>query len=419
MNQTLPPVTDATRTAPPCRLLAALATFSTARGATLGATLCAALLALPFAAAPTAVLAQAAELPTVSEARGVNERTVGVVFHYENSYRQLLADITKAMEESDAGVRMVPMIGGSHVQTVYDMLYLDGVDLGITHSDVVEFMARVQDYGRGYAHIRNLAEIATEKVAIIAGEGIESIEDLAGKKVNVRYPGSGADVTGTIVFDILGIEVEKTRFDKVEALEKIRSGEIAATVYLIEEPEEAFTALSPDDGVTLLELPRGEELLEHYRPSKLEPEDFPALISEGSAIPTLAVPVVIAAYNWTPGDPFRYEKVRRFASAFMENFETIRENDEEGRWESVSLEAEVPGLERYAVIGELLAERDALERQRETEARETRIAELSARREALIAQLTGALDGDSADPAEIEELEKLVEEFQQRLESDE
>ena len=349
-------------------------------------------------------LAQGAALPTVAEARTVNERTVGVVFHYEDIYRQLVNDISREMDAASAGVRLVPMVGGSHVQTVYDMLYLEGVDFGITHSDVIEFMAREQNYGRGYVHIRNVAEILTEKVAIIAGEGYESIDDLAGEKVNMRYPGSGADVTGTIVFDILGIEVEPTRFDKLDALEKVKSGEIAATVYLIEEPEEAFTALSPDDGVNLLELPRGEELLAHYHASKLEPEDFPALISEGSAIPTLAVPVIIAAYNWTPADPFRYEKVGRFAEAFVANFEAIKENDAAGRWSEVELGREVPGLENYTVVDELVGERDAAVRSAE-------LAELTARRDRLMDRLAGALEGGDTDPDEIERLEQLVEQF--------
>ena len=318
-------------------------------------------------------------------------------------------------------VRVVPIIGLNHVQTIYDMLYMRGIDLGIVHSDVLEYMARTTGYPRVYQRISSLVELWTQKVAIIAGEQYRSLADLEGQKVNFRAPGKGSDVTGTILFDAVGIEVEPTRFDELEALEKVKSGEIAATVYVIEEPIEAFTSLSPADEVRLLGLPQSDALLAHYRAAELTQAEFPELIKGDGAVLSLAVPVILAGYNWPRSDNVRYEKARRFAAALVDGLDELKETHPE-RWGNVSLDRDVPNVQRLWMIDDVLAERAATvereaeaEREQEAAAAAARTAELRAEQERLMAQLSERLQSGSAGAEELAELERLIEQFRQLL----
>ena len=398
MRQPLPPASPRrTRPSPPVH-----------RGAL------ARLAALGLALAP-ALPTVAAELPTRAEAREVNDRTVGIVFHYEDVYQRMIADMAEHFV--DDGVRLVPIIGVNHVQTVYDMLYMHGVDLGIVHSDVLEDMARTQGYDGIERRINALFELFGEKIAVIAGEEYGSLQDLAGRKVNFRTPGKGSDVTATILFDTLGIDVEPTRVaDKLEALEQVKSGEIAAMVYLIEEPVEAFTSLSPADGVRLLALPREEALLEHYREARLTEEDFPELIKGEGAVMTLEVPVIVAAYNWPRSETWRYEKEHRFVEALLADLEALRTGPSAERWASASVVDAVPGVPRLAMVDEVVAEREALERRAAEEATAARTAEIRAEQEALMTRLSARLEGGAGDPDELVEMEKLLERMQTILE---
>ena len=359
----------------------------------------------------------AAELPTIVEASQVNQNTLGVVFHYEDVYHRYITDMAEAFGESD-GLRVVPIIGLNHVQSVYDMLYMRGIDLGIVHSDVLEYMARVQGYTRVYQRINALAELFAEKIAVIAGEDHRSLGDLSGLKVNFGKLGKGSDVAGTLLFDTLGIEVEPTRFDKDEALEKVKSGDIAAMIYLIEGPEDAFTSLSPADEIRLVALPQDERLLAHYRVSELTSEEFPELIKGDGAVPSLEVPVIVAAYNWPASETARYEKSRRFTTALLDGLDGLREKDE-ALWGEFRIAEDVPGVPRLPLVDTILAERAALERRLAAQEAAEREAQLRARRQELMAELAGQLEQGSVDQEALGELERLIEQFQKTLDEGE
>ena len=341
-------------------------------------------------------VAAADELPTRSDSRLVNERTVGIAFHSEDVYRQLVGDLAGAVV--DANVRLVPIIGFNHAQTVYDMLYMEGVDLGIVHADVFEYMAQEQGEQLVTRRIGSFAELFSEKIAIIANESYGTLAELDGRKVNFQAPGEGTDITGTVLFDAAEVEVEPTRLDEVEALERVKTGEIAAMVYLVDEPLEAFASLSRTDGVRLLALPQTEPLLERYRAAELTGEEFPGLIDEGGAVPSLEVPTIVAAYNWPETRPARFGKVKRFAESMVDNLDGLKSEGEAAeRWKSVSLTSEVPGTSRSQIVEVVLEER---------------VESLRARQRELVEALTERLASGNVG---VSELETLIEQLQAML----
>lgn len=357
----------------------------------------------------SSVMAQS--LPTLNDARVVNDSTVGIVFHFEDYYRRLIDDMSKALPGEQA-LRIVPIIGNNHVQTIYDMLFMQGVDLGIVHSDVLEYIARYQDYEQVYRLINGLVELYGERVAIIANDSIESLEDLAGQRVNFGIAGKGADITATLVFDTLGVAVEPVRLGLEEALEQVKSNEIAAHVHLLEDPVDELLALRPEDGVRLLALPQSTELLKIYDRGELTSNDFPNLIDGEQTIQSLSVAVMIATYNWRPRDKYRYNKLLRFVTAFGENFDVLASGEYDSIWQSVSLAKDIPGAVRLPMFQNMLdefretrAQEIALEERRTAE-------ELDALREELLTEINARIEVVK----EPEQLQGLFEDLEQLVE---
>jgi TRAP-type uncharacterized transport system substrate-binding protein len=307
-----------------------------------------------------ALASQTEALPTMQEARGMNEGTVGIVFHYEDLYVQLTDNMKSVLDKGNE-IRLVQSLGDNHVQTIYDMLYLKGIDLGIVHSDVLEFMERTQYFPVEKKWIRYLVKLFDEKVVIIANSTYKKIEDLSGRPVNFAKAGKGRYITGTLLFDTLGINVEPLEINKKVALKKVKSGEIAAMVYLIEDQlAPGFHDLTADDNVRLLTIPQTKKLLTIYNPTELTHEDFPNLIPEGESSPSIAVGVMLASYNW-PTDHWRHEKVARFVEAFVSKFDEFKDPRYDPAWKNVSLLADVPRWSRLPVMDILVQEKIAFQ----------------------------------------------------------
>ncbi len=62
-------------------------------------------------------------------------------------------------------------------------------------------------------------------------------------------------------------------------------------------------------------IPYSGPLQSDYLPSELRAEDYPSLIPPGGRVDTVAVPAILAAYNWAP----KTERYRNRVAAFREN----------------------------------------------------------------------------------------------------
>ena len=60
-------------------------------------------------------------------------------------------------------------------------------------------------------------------------------------------------------------------------------------------------------------LPVPIEDFDFYLPSELTNADYPQLIAPGEKVQTIAVPTILAAYNW-PKDSDRYRRVARLTT---------------------------------------------------------------------------------------------------------
>jgi len=304
---------------------------------------------LCFAAIATGAAAQQAE----SLRERINRGTVGIISGgIGGTYIRIATDLANVLDNGD-DIRVLAIMGKGSVQNIDDILYLRGIDIGIVQSDVFTFVKRQRKHPNIDRRIRYITKLYNEEFHLLANGAIANVQDLAGKKVNFGVQGSGTHMTATIVFETLGIEVEPVSFDQALAVEKVKSGEIAATVYVAGKPATLFKDLVPGDPVRFLEIPLSDKILETYLPSRLSSEDYPNIIPDGQAVNTLAVGAVMAVYNWPPDHP-RYKKVSRFIDAFFSRFEEFQKPPRHPKWREVSLTAVVPGWKRFSAANEWL-----------------------------------------------------------------
>jgi uncharacterized protein len=276
----------------------------------------------------------------------VNQGTVGIISGgVDGTYIRIASDLASVLDNGFE-LRVLPIVGKGSVQNITDILYLRGIDIGIVQSDVLAFIKRQGIHPTIEDRIRYITKLYNEEFHLLAGEGINTIQDLAGKKVNFGIAGSGTYMTASTVFNDLNVEVEPVSYDQALALEKLKTGEIGGMVYVAGKPTALFRNLEGTDGIHLVDVPATPKLLETYLPSLFSHEDYPLLVPEGEPVETVAVGAVMAVYNWDP-QTYRYRKVENFVKAFFDNFDEFLKTPRHQKWQEVNLAAVVPGWIRF------------------------------------------------------------------------
>ncbi len=287
-----------------------------------------------------------AQAQTTEELRDrVNRGTVGIVTGGVNgTYIRIGADLAAVLDAED--LRILAILGKGSVQNVADLLYLRGMDVAIVQSDVLEFLRQQGVYANIANRVHYITKLYNEEFHLLARPGINSIAELQGRTVNVDSKGSGTAMTTTVIFDVLGIQVETTHHDQSLALEQLRNGQIDALVYVAGKPTTLFKDIATGSGLHFLPIDYTPRLMETYLPARLGSADYPGLIPAGETVNTVAVGAVLAVYSWNPGQG-RYAKVARFVNRFFENFQTFQQPSRHPKWREVSLPAVVPGWTRF------------------------------------------------------------------------
>src|SRR6266404_152572 len=192
--------------------------------------------------------------------------------------------------------------------------------------------------------ITYIAKLLLEELHVLARADIRKVEDLAGKKVNF---GGGATVTGPAVLDLLQVKVEPVFDNRMLALQKLKSGEIAAVAYVAAKPAPLFDVLRGGEGLHLIAIPYKPALSAVYLPARLTADDYPRLVPADQPIDTIAVSTVLVAVNLQP-DTERYRNMVNFVDAFFTQFPRLQEAQFNPKWRDVNLAAELPGWKRFA-----------------------------------------------------------------------
>lgn len=285
----------------------------------------------------------------------VNNWTVGIAGGLmEGTFLRFAAELAKALDDGD-NLRILPVVTFGAAENVSDLLYLKGIDISLTHADVFEEFRRNKKAANVEKRVNYISQMYIGELHVYARPEIKTLKDLEGKKVGFHTKGAGPTITGPILFERLGINVEPVFINNAIAMEReLRSGEIAAVLHTVGSPNDLFAKYKPDPGFHFLPVEFSEKFADYYVPSTLGYEQYPNLFKPGEKVETLGVPVVLAVYNW-PRESDRFRRVERFIQSYFENFDRLKKPPFHPKWKEINLAAKVPGWNRYFVAEEMLA----------------------------------------------------------------
>lgn len=284
----------------------------------------------------------------------INQNTVTVISGNPNgTYLFLAYDLSAVLDDGDT-LRVLPIIGKGGYQNVLDILHLKGVDLGITQSNIMTYLKRTGEMGSNIdQRLAYVAKLYNEEMHILAGPGIEKLEDLSGKVVNFSDTGSGTQFSTRLIFEALGIKAQEINVGQADGYLKVKTGEIAATVLIAGKPAGSFGKFKLEPGMKLLPMPYVAALENDYFPAVLTHEDYPNLIEKGRTIETIAVGAVLAVYNW-PRDTDRYRRVAKFTDAFFDKIDEFSKSPRHSKWRETNLAQPLKGWIRFPAAQERL-----------------------------------------------------------------
>ena len=192
----------------------------------------------------------------------INANTISIVSGNLNAtYLTIAYDLSAVLDDGDE-FRVLPVIGKGGGQNLRDVRFLKGVDLGITQSILLSAARRSNEIGSIDDKIVYIAKLFNEELHLVvrADSGIESIEQLAGKKINFSDVGSGTQLSTRDIFSRLKIQVDELNMGQADAFERLKSGEIAATVLIAGKPASAMAKLKAAEGFRFLPHPVREAI---------------------------------------------------------------------------------------------------------------------------------------------------------------
>src|SRR5262249_51335101 len=159
----------------------------------------------------------------------MNAWTVGLAAgRIEGAPLRFAAEMARVVDDG-ANMLVLPIVTRGPTENLNSLLYLKGVDLAIINADALE------EYRIGFPDIRQpinyLLKLFPSELHVFVPE-IQSLQDLAGKKVNFNTQGTAAAYSGPLIFSRLGVDVDKTFIPHQVALQQMRKGEMAAVVFI-------------------------------------------------------------------------------------------------------------------------------------------------------------------------------------------
>jgi hypothetical protein len=285
------------------------------------------------------------------EIEKLNAWTVGLAAgQLEGAPIRFASDIARVVDDGD-NLHVLPIVTRGPAENVEALLYLRGVDVAIINSDALEqFKSLVPNIDKRITYILNLFP---SELHIFVRPEIKSLDDLKGKKVNFNTPGTTAAYSGPLIFEQLKLDVDKTFIPHQVALEQMRTGQgdMEAVVFITSKPVDAFLHGKWDPGFKFLPVPYQDSGL--YLPSTLTSNDYPLFIPQGEEVQTISIPTILAAFSWAKGTD-RYKRVERLTNYLFNRLDKLQGPGFHPKWKDVTLNAKVPGLNRFPAAQEWL-----------------------------------------------------------------
>jgi TRAP transporter TAXI family solute receptor len=266
---------------------------------------------------------------------------------------QIAADLARALNDGP-NLRLIPMVGESSIQNVTDLLFLKGADLAVVQSDVLSHLKRTKRIAGIEERIQYVTKLHSEEFHVLARMKYMCLADLSGRKVNFGPEGSGTALTAETVFESHQVKVQPQYMDQAMALEKLKTGEIDATVLVSGKPSPVFDKIRYTDRVHFLDVEFVDALQKDYLPTIMTHDDYPDLIARNETVGTVAVSAVLAVASAKPGTE-QHRKVSRFVETFLGRLEKLRQPPRHVKWQEVNPALPLTGWVRFSAVQQWLA----------------------------------------------------------------
>lgn len=205
--------------------------------------------------------------------------------------------ITATAEAAGASVANVKLLGNKDVESAF------------VAADIMDaaYNGKAQFAGAALKNIRALGALYPETVQIVTRTdmGINSIKDLKGKRISSGSPGSGQYQLLTDLLRVNGLSRSDVKEDSssfTQAVDKIKDGNLEATVITAGVPTAAVTDFAQSHGLKVIPL-AGPEVAVLLKDQPFYTQvDLAANSYKGqtAAVPTLAVMAIWATHDGVP-----------------------------------------------------------------------------------------------------------------------
>jgi TRAP-type uncharacterized transport system substrate-binding protein len=205
--------------------------------------------------------------------------------------------------------------------------------------------------------ISYVAKVAESELHLIVRNDspANGIFDLEGKRVAIGDANSGTALTSRLMLRLLGIRATAIFMDKANALEALKNEELDAVFMLGAKPLPILQNVREEDGLRLvgIEFPFDADSSEVYHEAEFVPTDYPNLVKD-KLLPTISVPVVLAAYGKFGRSSTRHKNIETFTRAFIDTIPRLQQPPRHPKWAEIDLSERIPGWTRLSVVDQVL-----------------------------------------------------------------
>jgi TRAP transporter TAXI family solute receptor len=285
----------------------------------------------------------------------LNANTIALISGNPNDTDLSIAyDLSDVLDDGD-NFRILPVVGKGGGQNIKDVRFLKGIDLGITQSIILNEFRASNEIGNIDDKIDYITKLFNEEMHVVvrADSGITSLAQLDGKKVNFSDVGSGTQLSSRDIFARLGVHPIEVNMGQDDAVQKLKTGELAATILIAGKPAGLMGKLRASQGLRFLPVAFAKPLQADYLPAVLTHADYPRMIEEGHDVNTIAVSAVLICFNWPP-DSDRYRRIADFVDRFFPKLAALQKPPHHPKWRETNLAAVLPGWNRFPAATEWL-----------------------------------------------------------------
>jgi TRAP-type uncharacterized transport system substrate-binding protein len=293
---------------------------------------------IAFASAVIGMAFVASMTNAADRLKDINQNTIGILAG-EPEWLPLVQDVAKTLNHRE-GLRILPIAGEGGIQSVSDLMNINGIDIALIPADSVAYAKAQGLVPSGDEKIAYLARMGSIKVLLVVRNDMPGLTALAGKRIATGPAQSSGFATGELILGALDLPFTRVPMDGTGAIAALEQGQADAALVL---GTQNLAALKNSAGYKIIPLPLPRSIENNYAPAMITKAELKRFGIEGGSIDTISTPLILAVFNWSEKNSHT-ESLHTFNKALLE---AANLPDSDAQWIKNNLAAEVPSLVRH------------------------------------------------------------------------